>query len=113
MALKRITEEEMNEQGVIAAPDILNGTPAQNKAIFDRLIRNVVAEAFNSLAEELEGLGVEQIVRLGDEAGFVYVRLNADKVLETSEDGVIWQATGSSGHLILDGNGLILLLMWL
>ena len=108
MALKRITEEELNAQGVIAAPDILNGTPAQNKAIFDRLIRNVVAEAFNSLAEELEGLGVEQIVRLGDEAGFVYVRLNADKVLETSEDGVIWQATGSSGHLILDGNGLVL-----
>lgn len=108
MALKRITEEEMNAQGVIAAPDILNGTPAQNKAIFDRLVRNVVAEAFNSLAEELEGLGVEQIVRLGDEAGFVYVRLNADKVLETSEDGVIWQATGSSGHLILDGNGLVL-----
>ena len=108
MALKRITEEEMNAKGVIAAPDILNGTPAQNKAIFDRLVRNVVAEAFNSLAEELEGLGVEQIVRLGDEAGFVYVRLNADKVLETSEDGVIWQATGSSGHLILDGNGLIL-----
>ena len=108
MALKRITEEEMNAQGVIAAPDILNGTPAQNKAIFDRLVRNVVAAAFNSLAEELEGLGVEQIVRLGDEAGFVYVRLNADKVLETSEDGVIWQATGSSGHLILDGNGLVL-----
>ena len=108
MALKRITEEELNAQGVIAAPDILNGTPAQNKAIFDRLIRNVVAEAFNSLAEELEGLGVEQIVRLGDEAGFVYVRLNADKVLETSEDGVIWQATGSSGHRILDGNGVIL-----
>lgn len=97
MALKRITEEEMNAQGVIAAPDILNGTPSENKAIFDRLVRNVVAAAFNSLVKELEGLGVEQIVRLGDEAGFVYVRLNADKALETSEDGVVWEATNTDG----------------
>ena len=40
MALEKITEQQMNEQGVCAAPDILNGTPAQNKALFDRMVRN-------------------------------------------------------------------------
>lgn len=34
-----------------------------------------------------------------------YIRVNNDKVIETSTDGAIWQATGSSGHLILDKNG--------
>jgi hypothetical protein len=54
----------------------------------------------------LENNGVETTVQIPTDAGFKYVRLNADKVLETSEDGVIWQATGSSGHLIIDGNGI-------
>lgn len=54
MALKRITEEEMNAQGVIAAPDILNGTPAQNKAIFDRMVRSLVAPAVNACVEAVE-----------------------------------------------------------
>ena len=30
-------------------------------------------------------------------AGFKYLRLNSDKVLEVSTDGQRWQATGSSG----------------
>lgn len=54
MALKRITEEEMNAQGVIAAPDILNGTPAQNKAIFDRMVRSLVAPAVNACVDAIE-----------------------------------------------------------
>ena len=37
-----------------------------------------------------------------------YVRLNTDKVIETSPDGVNWQATGSSGHIIVDKDGNIL-----
>lgn len=54
MELKRITEEEMNAQGVIAAPDILNGTPAQNKAIFDRMVRSLVAPAVNACVDAIE-----------------------------------------------------------
>lgn len=56
----------------------------------------------------LENNGVETTVQIPTNAGFKYMRLNADKVLETSDDGDVWQATGSSGHLILDGNGVIL-----
>lgn len=37
--------------------------------------------------------------------GARYIRINADNALETSEDGASWQATGSSGHIILDAAG--------
>lgn len=37
-----------------------------------------------------------------------FIRVNSDKVIETSTDGLIWQATGSSGHVILDKSGNIL-----
>lgn len=60
MALKKITEEEMNAQGVIAAPDILNGTPAQNKAIFDRMVRNLVAPAVNACAGAVDEVNANQ-----------------------------------------------------
>lgn len=37
-----------------------------------------------------------------------YVRLNADKVIETSTDQINWQATGSSGHLVLKSDGTVM-----
>ena len=62
------------------------------------------------LIPALESLGVETTVQLpANSAGFKYMRLNADKVLETSEDGAVLQATGSSGHLMLDKDGNTLL----
>lgn len=57
------------------------------------------------LIPALEKLGVESTVLLPTSAGFKYIRLNADKVLEVSTDGATWQATGSSGHLIMDKDG--------
>lgn len=106
MALPKITETQINDNGVCSAPDILNGTAAENKAIFDNLIRSIVAVAFNQLVEALEEAGVETAVLLPEnDAGFKYLRMNADKVLEVSPDGAAWQATGSSGHIILDAAG--------
>ena len=61
------------------------------------------------LIPKLEQLGVEVAVLLPENgAGFKYIRLNSDKVLEISTDGVTWQATGSSGHVILDENNVAL-----
>ena len=54
MAIHKITEQEMDANGVCAAPDILNGTPAENKAVFDRMIRQVVAPAYNACAEAVD-----------------------------------------------------------
>ena len=36
-----------------------------------------------------------------------YIRLNSDKVLETSNDGETWEATGSSGHIIIKPDGTV------
>ncbi len=54
----RITPEDIAQHGVIAAPDILRGTPAENKALFDRLIREHVALAVNGMLDALEAMRV-------------------------------------------------------
>ena len=59
MAVKRITEAEMDQQGVCAAPNILSGTPAQNKAVFDRMVRSLVAPAVNACADAMEQVEAE------------------------------------------------------
>jgi hypothetical protein len=41
-------------------------------------------------------------------ANIKYIRLNADKVIETSANGVDWEASKSSGHLIQRADGTIL-----
>lgn len=51
--LKKITAEDIERFGVVAAPDTLTGTPQENKAIFDRLIREMVAAAFNLMVDEV------------------------------------------------------------
>ena len=72
-----------------------------------QLLFNEIQTFLNTgLLPELETLGVEEAVLLPDNtAGFKYLRLNADKVLEVSLDGETWQATGSSGHLIIGPDG--------
>lgn len=53
MALNKITDTQMSAYGVVSAPDVLKGTAAENKALFDRLIRNVVAVYFNEMVDKL------------------------------------------------------------
>lgn len=56
MALEKITEAQMNANGVVAAPDVLNGTAAENKAIFDRMVRSLVAPAYNACVDVVNEL---------------------------------------------------------
>lgn len=51
--LQKITEQQMDEKGVISAPNVLNGTAADNKRVFDKLIRQVVSVLFNQLVDAL------------------------------------------------------------
>ena len=51
----KITSGDVAAYGVIAAPDKLTGSATENKRVFDRLIREAVAELFNGLIDELEG----------------------------------------------------------
>lgn len=53
MALYKITDEQVQNSGVISAPDKLTGTAAQNKAIFDKLVREVVKVQLNNLVDAL------------------------------------------------------------
>lgn len=53
MALNKITDAQMAAHGVVSAPDVLTGTAAENKALFDRLITSVVAVYFNELIDKL------------------------------------------------------------
>ncbi len=55
--LNKITDDEINEAGVCSAPDVLTGTPEENKKIFDRLCREVVIPALNRIIEEGKALG--------------------------------------------------------
>ena len=96
--------------GIISAlddePNDVGGlTSAELKAKFDEGGMSIKEYINTVLLPALEALGVETTVQLPTSAGFKYIRLNSDKVLETSEDGKVWQATGSSGHLIMDKDG--------
>ena len=62
---------------------------------------NALAQAQNENNTELKQ-GIDSSVKSADVRN---IRLNPDRVLETSSDGVNWQATGSSGHIILDKSG--------
>lgn len=106
MALEKLTkdmsivaklDDEPNDVGGMSSAELKDKFDEGGKAIRDYLN--------NTLVPALEALGVEAAVVLPSGAGFKYIRLNSDKVLEVSTDGVAWQATGSSGHLILDKDG--------
>lgn len=51
----KLTDDAIARSGVVAAPDKLTGTAAQNKAVFDRLVRETVRELFNGLIDTLSG----------------------------------------------------------
>ena len=56
MPLEKITTQQMDAKGVCAAPDILNGTPAQNKSIFDRMVRELIAPAYNAAVDAIAAI---------------------------------------------------------
>lgn len=51
----KLTDDAVARSGVVAAPDKLTGTASQNKAVFDRLVRETVRELFNGLIDALAG----------------------------------------------------------
>lgn len=47
----KITDAQFSEKGVIAAPDTLTGTAAENKGVFDRFAREIIAPQFNAIVD--------------------------------------------------------------
>lgn len=95
MALKKITDAEMDAAGVVAAPDVLSGTPAQNKAVFDRMVRQLVAPAYNAAVDAINEIdGVEKGIETAEaqrvaaenaRAAAETARENAETARQTAE----------------------------
>lgn len=102
MAFRKITEGDMLGKGNVGRPDTPGVSTAEMQRIMDELPREVLAPIFNENIEELERLELDTAVK---STGIKAIRLNEDKQLETSADGKTFEATGSSGHLILDALG--------
>ena len=60
MSLEKITVAQMDEKGVCAAPDKLTGTAAQNKALFDRMVREIVAPAHNACVDAVNEIDEQE-----------------------------------------------------
>ena len=106
MAIEKISDSTISTNGVISAPDTLTGTAAENKAVFDRLTGKTAIPKVNEVIDEVNRLTGQDVFTVkAPDGSIVYMRLNSDKVLETSTDGVNFEATGSSGHVVLDAGG--------
>ena len=107
MAISRLDSDLNIIQQLDDEPNDVGGLSAEElKEKFDESGNTIKGFLNNVLIPALEQYGVEKAVRYTDGDGkIVYIRLNSDRVLETSVDGEEWQATGSSGHIIEDAAG--------
>lgn len=115
---RKITEEQLRQNAVAACPDTMRDSAQANKQKFDRLPTLLTAQ-LNGVVDDLSGNAGAQQIGTSDGknvqqaldtrvqstgSGVNYLRIGMGNRLETSGDGIAWQATGSSGHEILDGN---------
>lgn len=63
---QKITDAEIAAAGVVSQPNKLTGTAAQNKSVFDNLVKALVKSKLNSLIDEL--LGVNAAAQIGIDA---------------------------------------------
>lgn len=106
MSLEKLNKDLNIVQKLDDEPNDVGGlSAAELKKKFDEGPLTIQEYINATLLPALETLGVETSVQLPEGAGFKYIRLNADRVLETSQDGATWQASGSAGHIIMNPAG--------
>lgn len=98
----KITSYIDNIKDLPNRPSDAGYTGEQLKAIFDGRTDKEVKEKHNALIDELVALGVPDLVQ---SESIQAIRVNEDDVIEVTEDGNIWTATASSGHIIQDKDG--------
>lgn len=101
----KITAEAVAQKGIAAAPDKLSGTAAENKALFDRLVRELVAEKINGLIDEI-------VAELAGKMPAPGVEGVPGQYLRIGEEGMEWGVPGGSGDMIAavydpDGDGSV------
>ena len=120
-----IKSEDFTNRDIAGLPDKPSEagmSATELKERFDAAVKYIVMPKWNALLEYLENAGAESIGVM-DEGEQVqlqalldtlvrfetsdakYIRINADNQLETSADGTTWEATGSSGHVVIDATG--------
>jgi hypothetical protein len=77
---QKITDAEIAAVGVQSRPDKLTGTAAENKGVFDALVKLLVKVRFNALVDEL--LGVNAAAQLGIDAIAGLTATNVQAALE-------------------------------
>ena len=101
MAIIAALDDEPNDVGGMTSAELKNKFDEGGKAIQSYMNETLIPA--------LENLGVETAVLLPqNEAGFKYIRLNADNVLEVSDDGESWTATGAYYYVTNPAAGSVL-----
>lgn len=89
----KILESDYADKGIRTKNNPLGLSVSEAQRAFDELCLDVVIPKFNALSKELDGIELRGI------------RINSDNVIEITLDGESWEATGSSGHIIMDKDG--------
>ncbi len=93
MALKKIekiTTGQMDAVGVVSAPTVLTGTPAQNKAVFDRLVRDLIAPTMNDIIDNENQIVANEGARQESEVD----RETAEEARAKAEEGRVTAERG-------------------
>lgn len=100
-----VTEMQESIEAVVRKVAI----PAHN-ALVDELSAETAAESLGAKDKNGNPSNVQERIdsAVENDGTMPFVRLNADRVIETSTDGVEFEATGSSGHIIEDKDGVIM-----
>lgn len=124
----KIKETDFSGKEITGLPDRPSeaGMSATDlKEMFDAGSKKVIVPKLNAMIDYLAASGADGIgVKDGDSVVMLqalidtlvrfstgdakYIRINSDNQLETSADGETWEATGSSGHVIVDKDGNVL-----
>lgn len=83
--LQHITAEQIAEYGVVAAPDRLTGKANDNKMIFDRLVRELVAGVVNDIIDKTNELLTQEDTREENESD----RIAAENLRVSAENSRI------------------------
>lgn len=102
MAFNKILPDDYAEKGIRVKNNPLGLSVAEAQRAFDELVLDVVIPKHNEVVEGLNELNIDTRIPSSNIKG---LRLNDDKVIEASTDGVTYEATGSSGHIVVDSGG--------
>lgn len=102
----KITDGDISAHGVVSAPDKLTGTAAENKAVFDALIREAVKAKLNDLIDELVTELSGKMPAPGDYGS------DGQYLMTDGAGGVSWGTAPGGGDMLkseydADGDGVV------